>query len=274
MALSLRPSTFSQGGGLIDDVDVTVNRARFVSYDFEGKSDVAKLCLMLALVDAEGAEHPQYFSAGDLQYFAPSEDPKNEELNGVTIVQVGEKTSLNGGTNAALFLNSLVQAGFPEDKLDEGDIRVLEGTVMHVNRVPQPKRGNLPKRPGQEGKELMVLVCTAIKSMPGETPKVKPSATAAHSAKAPGNAPPAKNLNGGGSGPDPAIVERLDGELIGLFATAEVTSLKKAQIAQKLFAHIDKTDPDRSKLVAAAAKDETLKALSNFTFDGTTLTQK
>lgn len=267
MALSLRPSTFSAGGGLIDDIDVTVKTARFVSYDFEGKADAPKLCLMLALVDADENEHPQYFSAGDLQYFAPSEDPKNPEQNGITIVQVGEKTSLNGSTNAALFLNSLVQAGFPEDKLDEGDVRVMEGMVMHVNRVPQPKRNNLPKKQGQEGREQMVLICTAIKSMPGEA---KPGTTGKKQSTP---APSAKTPAAGGASPDGALVEELAGELIGMFAANDVTSMKKAQVAQKLFASIDKANPNRSKLVSMAAKDDVLKSLDGFSFDGSTLTQ-
>lgn len=279
MALSLRPSTFSQGGGLIDDIDVTVTRARFVSYDFEGKSDSGpKLCILGVLTDADGNEHPQYWSAGDLQYFAPSEDPKNPDLNGITIVQVGEKTNLNGSTNAALFLNSLVQAGFPEDKLDEGDLRVLEGMVMHVNRVPQPKRSNLPQKPGQSDKAPMVLVCTAIKTLPGDTPK--PNTTKAAAGKSTASTPQtnskatagASSAAGNGGGADPALVEKLTGCLIETFAINEVTSLKKAQIAQKLFATVDKGDPDRSKLVSLASKDEVLKSLDGFTFDGTTLT--
>src|ERR1700751_881162 len=108
---SLRPSTFSQGGGLIDDVDAEISRARFVLYDFEGKSDRGNsLCLCLSLRESDGTDHIQYYSAGDTQYFMPSEDPKNDDLNGITFVAVGEKQVLNGSTNTALFLNSLVQA--------------------------------------------------------------------------------------------------------------------------------------------------------------------
>src|ERR1039458_2913544 len=168
MGLSLRPSSFSQGGGLIDDVDVEISRARFVEYDFEGKIEggAASLCLLLQLKDADGTEHAQYYSAGNLTYFVPSEDPKNQDLNGITIVKVGDKDNLNGGTNCAIMLNSLVQAGFPEDKLDAGDVRVLEGLNGHVNRVPQPKRTGLAKREGQ--RDPMVLIFTKIISLPGE----------------------------------------------------------------------------------------------------------
>lgn len=280
MGLSLRPSTFSAGGSLIDDVDAEIVRARFVQYDFEGKSESgAKLCLLAVLKDGDGAEHPQYWSAGDLRFFVPSEDPKNDDLNGITVVQVGDKTALNGGTNCALFLNSLVQAGFPEDKLDEGDIRVLEGMVCHVNRVPQPKRNNMPKRAGAPDRDPMILIVTAIKSLPGEKKAAaktngaaKPTATSAKPSST-NTAANAKATNGSGSGVDAEMVAELEGELIGLFADKGVTSLKKVELTKGLFATIDKANPNRSKLMSAAAKDEYLKALEAFSFDGSVLSQ-
>lgn len=273
-ALSLRPSTFSQGG-LIDDVDVEISRARFVSYDFEGKSDTPKLCILGILKDNDGNEHPQYWSAGDLQYFVPSEDPKNADLNGITCVAVGEKSALNGSTNAALFLNSLVQIGFPEDKLDEGDLRVLEGLKVHVNRVAQPKRNNLPQKPGQSNRDPMVLIATALIALPGETPKAgakaaaKPSTTAA--AKPNGAAKPTATTQAA-TGPDPALLEELTGELIGLFAAKGVESLKKVELTKGLFSSIDKSNANKNKLIGLAGRDEYLKAVEGFSFDGSTLT--
>lgn len=271
MALSLRPSTFTQGG-LIDDIDAEIIRARFVQYDFEGKSDNgAKLCVLLLFKDMEGAESPQYFSAGDLQYFVPSEDPKNADLNGITVVAVGEKTNLNGSTNTALMLNSLVQAGFPEDQLDAGDLRVLEGLVGHWNRVPQPKRQNLPKRPGQEDKVPMVLICTSIKTMPGEAKPAakpttgKPAASAAKPAAAATASSPAAASDD--------LKDELSMEIIGLFSTEGVTSMKKVEITRKLFASIDKTNTNKQKLMGMAAKDDVLKTLEGFSYNGSVLTQ-
>lgn len=261
--LSLRPSTFSQGGGLIDDVDVEIVRARFVSYDYDGKADKSALCLFALLKDAEGTEHAQYYSAGDLAYFVPSEDPKNEDLNGISVVQVGEKTSLNGGTNAALFLNSLVQAGFPEDKLDSGDIRELEGLVAHVNRVPQPKRSGLPARQGANAdRQPMVLLVTSIKTLPGE-----------QAAKGKSKGETAK-ASGGSAKPSGAPVEELVGEMIGLFASKGVTSMKKVEISRGLFSTIDKANPNKNKLISMASKDDVLKSLEGFSYNGSVLTQE
>lgn len=268
--ISLRPSSFTAGGGLIDDADVTIERARFVQYDFEGKTEggAAALCLLLLLKDSEGGEHPQYFSAGNLAYFVPSEDPKNEDLNGITIVKVGEKDSMNGGTNCAIMLNSLVQAGFPEDKLDAGDVRVLEGLVGHVNRVPQPKRSNIAKKEG--ARDPMVLVFTKILSIPGEATKGGAKSATSRDAQARTAKSATPTAQTGGDD----LTEELTGELIGLFASMGVTELKKVQIGQGLFKTIDKTNPNKNKLISLGSKDEVLKSLEGFSYNGSILTKE
>jgi hypothetical protein len=115
--VSMRPSTFTQGG-LIDDVDVEITRARFSLYDYEGKSDEPALVLGLTVKEADGNEHFQAYSAGDKAYFVPNEDPKDEDNNGKYLVKVGDRDALNGGTNAALLINSMINAGVPEDLFD------------------------------------------------------------------------------------------------------------------------------------------------------------
>lgn len=267
MAVSLRPSTFTQGG-LIDDVDAVIKRARFVSYDYDGKADKPALCLLLQLVDNEDTEHAQYYSAGDLQYFVPSEDPKNEDLNGIEIVAVGDKTALNGGTNCALMLNSLVTAGLPEDLLDSGDMRKIEGLKAHWNRVAQPKRTGIAKRPGQSDRDPMVLLCTAIINLPGEKPKAgaKPNPTPAGKASPPSSA--SKPASTPAASPASSeLAEELATEIIGLFAAKETQSMKKMDITKGLFTSIDKGNGNRSKLMALAGKDDVLGALEGFTYD-------
>ena len=262
MGLSLRPSSFTIGGGLIDDVDVEITSARFVTYDYDGKAEKPALCLLLQLKDSDGTEHAQYYSAGDTAYFVPSEDPKKPELNGITIVKVGEKENLNGGTNAALMLNSLVQSGFPEDKLDDGDVRVLEGLVGHVNRVPQPKRSNIARKEG--ARDPMVLVFTKIISLPGEQKKGAAGKISGKATTAPSTTAPASD----------DLTEELTGELIGLFAMKGVTEMKKVEIGQGLFKAIDKANPNKNKLISMGSKDEVLKTLEGFSYNGSILTQE
>jgi hypothetical protein len=275
MTLSLRPSTFSQGG-LIDDVDVVFKRARFVPYDFEGQVDPPATCLLLEMEDNDGNVHPQYFSAGSPEYFVPSIDPKNEDLNGITITPVGDKKALNGGTNCAVFINSLVNAGFPEDKLESGDVRELEGTKVHVQRVPAPKRTNLPKKPGQKDRDPMVLVVTSIIHLPGEgkaalASSAKKAGVATTSAAKPNGSAKTSAATSTASGPDPELLAELGGELMGLFAAKEVTSLKKVELTKGLFASIDKTTANKNKLIAMAGRDDALRSLDGFTYDGSTL---
>ncbi len=265
--ISLRPSSFAEGGGLIDDVDVQITRARFVSYDYDGKADKPALCLCVGMQDKDGGEHIQYYSAGDLAYFVPSEDPKNEDLNGITLAKVGDKDSINRNTNFALFMNSLVQAGFPEDKLDSGDVRVLEGLGVHVGRVPQPKRSGLPTRQGQDGQTRvpMLLIVTKINSMPGEGKKATGNvASGATNQKTSAPASP----------PSDDLKDELVGHLIGIFAEKGVSSLKKVEIGKLLFAAIEKTDANRNKLVSMGAKDDVLGSLEGFSYNGSVLTQE
>lgn len=268
MGLSLRPSTFTAGGSLIDDVDATVIRARFEMFDYGGKSDsVPSPTLMLILKDKEDVEHTQYYSAGDASRFAPSED-NNADLNGINLVPLGDNSAMNGGCNAALLLNSLVQAGFPEDKLDSGDSRVLEGLVGHWNRVPQPKRSNLPKKEGQ--REAMILICSSIISLPGEA-KPKPNAVKS-GATATKNTPAAAAL--GATTVSDDLKDEFTMELVGLFATEGVTSMKKVDVTKKLFGSIDKTNSNKSKLMSMATKDDVLKSLEGFSYNGSVLTQE
>lgn len=267
--ISLRPSTFTAGGSLIDDVDVTITRVRF-GYGYgesKGNSEAdSAVTLQVGLKDSEGTEHQSYYSIGN--GFAPSETG-DDETNGLYLVPTGDKTGLNGGSNAALFMNSLVTAGLPEDLLD-ADINAIEGTQMHVNRVPAPKRSNLPKRQGPNAdREVTILLVTTILALPGEKPKGKAAANSNVKSIATGK--PATGAQAKGAVVEPEadpLAEELEGELIGLFSLKDVMEMKKVDIVKGLFASVDKTNPNRAKLMQVAGKDEVLKSLSGFTFDG------
>ena len=101
--------------------------------------------------------HEQYYSAGDPSKFAPSPDGK--ALTSLT----GSATGLNASTNALAFLTSLVNAGFPEDKIGN-DVSIFDGTVVHVNQVAQPKRAGLKDQ--KRGKTYLLV--TKIVRLPWE----------------------------------------------------------------------------------------------------------
>ena len=180
MGVPLSPSTYSRGG-ILDDVDVTVNESRFVLWDYNGKfnTNVPALRLKVSTDDAE--EHEDYLTAGDAANFVPSDD-------GLSLEAVGSRTTLSDSSNLAIFLKSLVQIGFDESKMGE-TIDVLEGGVFHIRRVPAPNRGGLSnQRTDASGqtRDRTVLTVTEIRKLPWENKgaaKASNTATAAHPKK-------------------------------------------------------------------------------------------
>jgi hypothetical protein len=165
---SLRPGDFAQGGGMIDDVDLTVKQARFVLWDYDGKVANPTLALKLDLEDDDGVVHEQYYSAGDPKHFVPSND-------GTRAVPTGTKSALSGSSNMFLLIASLTDSGFPEDQLSD-DVSVFDGLRGHFIRVPQPKRTGLPTQPGADTRDKTVLVMNKLIAMPGATVKGKKAA--------------------------------------------------------------------------------------------------
>lgn len=269
--ISLRPSTFAAGGGLIDDIDVTISKARFRMTDYDGKADQEVCVLDVTLTDGDGTDTSQMYSCGN--GFVPAETG-DEATTGTFLTPIGDKTAPSGSSNMALFMNSLINAGFPEDALDSGLITELEGTKVHVNRVPAPKRNNLPKRTGANAdREQTILLVTTLIHLPGEAPKAaKKGATPITQGKA-GAAgakatPAAKSV---GPEVDADLVDELTGKLIEAFSVAGVEEMTKVKVVPALFKVIDKTDPNRAALMAAAGKEEYLMAVDGFSWDGTTL---
>jgi hypothetical protein len=164
-AVSLKPSD-QQQGGILDDMDVDLKSLTFVEYDYNGKADKPTLALLVVMGDSEGTDHDQYFSAGDLSRFQPSPDGKYA-------VAVAGAKGLSTTSNAALFLKSIVDQGFPEDRITH-TVEPFEGANVHVVRVPQPKRSGLVQAEGE--RERTVLVVSKINRLPWEKQGGKPAA--------------------------------------------------------------------------------------------------
>jgi hypothetical protein len=181
--VSLNPANFSQGG-LVDDVDILVVDARWCYFNYDGKGPEA-LALGVEIeelqvgADGKKAKHEQYFSAGDREYFRPSQMAVDGIPDGGILIPTKDRKQINQNTNAAQFLSSAVACGFPIDRLDEMTITdAIVGAVFHVNRMPQPKRAGLIKNKrmvtgqaeGQAERESTVLVVTKIVALPGQVP--------------------------------------------------------------------------------------------------------
>lgn len=270
--VSLRPSTFAQGGGLLDDADVELILARFtIGYGANSSGQGAEVTtLKLVLKDGDGTEHEQYYSCGN--GFVPSETG-DEATQGKELVPVGDKTAPSGSSNMAMVIGSMINAGLPEDLLDSGDISAIEGTRGHVNRIPEPKRAGLPAREGaRKDQPRTVLVFTTITGLPGEAaPKAKAGAKVTTMAK-PGTAKPAAAAPKADATGD-ELTEELTGFLLEVVGAAGDAGLKKVQIVQKLFAAIPKYNPNKKALVALAGKDEVLQSIGDgmFEYNGTTI---
>lgn len=179
--------------GLPDDFDGEITQVRVVPWDYEGNRDENSLAIRVTVTpdeESELDEFSQHYSCGELQYFVPSMDgetpvmddletidlqeldeDEKEEVEGVFALQVGRREALNNNTNWAHFLQAAIDAGFPVDQVDT-DVRFLEGTAGHFNRVPQKKRSGLViEEEGSRRREILVL--TEVVSTGGAATKSK-----------------------------------------------------------------------------------------------------
>jgi hypothetical protein len=263
-ALSLRPSD-AQTGAFLDDIDVTLKECRFVTWDYMGKANPAT-ALKVTMEEPDGITHEQYYSAGDPSKVTPSSDGK-------TLVPQAGATGLNNNTNALAFISSIINAGFPEDKLGS-DASVFDGLGAHVNQVAQPKRAGLKDQ--KEGKTYLLV--TKITRLPWDAPAVKPAkgAPVAKSA-APGPRPvaaaPAASPAPTNGTPTNEMVEKARVTVISIL-TEKGGSVPRSKLSQEAFRLLS-NDPDRNAIVKMVYDDGFLTqsvAEGVFAFDGTTVT--
>lgn len=150
-------------GGIIDDIDVNILDAVFIQYDYQGNIDHEILALGIQYQDDNGKTYDQYYSAGELSYFIPSDDARS-------IVPVGDKSMLAETSNAAKFLASLMEAGVDPEVLGAGSLEPLIGMRVHVKQHAQPKRQGLIRGGKNADREPTVLLVTQILAYPGEKP--------------------------------------------------------------------------------------------------------
>ena len=156
VGVSLNPSDFVEGGGLLNDVDVIVKQARFTIFDYDGKADpVPALEIMFDTGDKELIK--QCWSMGKVTDWQPSKD-------GHKLVPIGKATGIVRTSNGGMFFESMVNAGVPADLLSDGDISKIEGMELHVIRV-DVKREGLQLREGQ--RQPQVLIVDKLISLPG-----------------------------------------------------------------------------------------------------------
>lgn len=234
----LKPGSFVEGGGLISDVDVVFQEVKFAMWDYNGSIPVANPAVMVKMTEEDGTEHVQYWSAGQSKDWVASDDGKK-------LVAVGNASGINSSSNAGILLTSIINAGFPEDRVTD-DIGVFQGMKCHVIRQAAPKR-NVVKQPRADGRvyEDTVLIVSKINQLPWEK---KGAATKTAAGKA---ATPTAVENDG----DAIAAKATD--VVMEILTAEGKGIPKQQLVTKVF-QAAKSDPDRNKLVQMVHKDEFL----------------
>jgi len=260
MAAEERGAMFDEfvATGGFGEGEATVKMARFNNWDYRGKVANPILALRLDLVDAQGGEHEEQLSAGELRFFVPSSDGKKA-------IPVGSQTKLNVNTNAVIFLLSLMNAdtrGEMTKRLRAGDdISILDGLKVYLISEAAPKRATIQAAttPGQEARVQTVLKVQKVLAYPWEAngaaaPAV--AAAAAPAAAAPAAPAAAAPAAAAASGENDVLAAQT---LLNIIAT-NGGSIAKSALAGKVF-----SDPEVKKL-AVPVKNAILSLVVNDAF--------
>lgn len=200
--VSSNPSAMVSGG-LINDVDVVITHAEWAHYDYGGKTEARFVAaiVMQVLVDGQPVpeEHCQYYAAGSASDWGP--DPADNNFTPIRLNP--SKTAFTSGSNWALFAQSLVDAGFPANKLDDSNLRELLNLKVHVLRKAVKREGL--SQTNEKGRENTVLLVTGLIGPGGNRrpAAARPAGTTAAAAVAPAQTQaqaPAADTGGSGNG--------------------------------------------------------------------------
>ncbi len=175
--------------------NLLVQKSRFVHYTYNS-GDVT-FGLLWTVVDDEGVSSDQIYSGGDIKKWSPSQEsaPGAGDAGRFALPMAGD-TGLNNNTNCAFLMKELINAGFPEPQVREGDAMRFEGLYALFEAKAQPRRtgGTIQQKEGAQS-----AIPTLIHNLPWE-PSKRGTIAAAVGAPAPAPAAPAAN------GPAPAPV--------------------------------------------------------------------
>lgn len=263
------------GGGLVDDVDLEIVKARFVPWNYGGAINESQLAVRLTLKginDDEGVEaFDQFYSAGDLASWAPTNDGvepagagedeyksyaaghatfETEDVNGqqhpaaqyegVAALRIGRKMTLSPNSNFNHFLEALRTAGFPKEE-ESYDLRFLEGLQGHFNRLGQKERRGMEGQQQDRAKKRTILLCTDILKRPSQQTKAtgggakKSAGTTTATAK-----PAASKANGKPSAADGSddAAKKIEEAIVRLVADGPVSYI---EVRRKTLAEVGST---------------------------------
>lgn len=167
MPVLLTPENLTAGDAIQPGV-YTVVGARFVEWDYNGRTPSKSPALAMTLRSDDGDEHLQYWSAGSLDQFRPSATGNDGEAapEGPYLCRVGVYDKLSGSSNVGRLIQSLGRAGFPPASYSPHAGQMFDGLRAHFDWEERPQRA---PQPGQETRgPQRTLVVRSIVSLPGE----------------------------------------------------------------------------------------------------------
>jgi hypothetical protein len=231
---SLRPGDAATGGYL-DATDVDIKEARFIDSYPNG---MVQTLLRVTYIAPDGKDRSELYSCGKTEG-KPSADGK---------YLVPDTARLSAKSGAMRFINSIIAAGFPEDRITT-DVSVFDGTRVKLARQPAPKTG-IAEHDAKNKEELMP---TRVLALPEEGKKAaapkavakKPTAVAPKAAAAAA----------------PVVAEGVDveteavGIVVELLNAAAENTIPRNRIGHEIFKRVLK-NARRAPIMALTNKDD------------------
>src|SRR5229473_5849572 len=110
-AASLNPADFTSGGAVADG-EYTIEAICTDIFNYGGAAPDTP-CIAVTYKGGDGALVDQHYSAGKHESLQPSDDGKR------FVHPAGEEAHINKSSNAASWLGSILNAGFPVSKMTD-----------------------------------------------------------------------------------------------------------------------------------------------------------
>lgn len=265
MSISLRPSDATEGGRIVNDMDVEIKDIRFEMFDYNGKSPNASPGIVCNLVDLNSDEEyaDNFWSVGSPSDWAPSDDGKS-------LVPLGTRNAPSASCNAMQFLASLVNNGLDEDLLADGDISVLNGLGFHAIRAEVDVSRMRNREPGS--RVPTYIIAKEILFLPGEKNKwMKSKGKSSSSVKSPDKgSKKAKKVEE----EDEITQEEIEAaEVLASIIEDQGGKVSRKSLPGLVFKYAPK-GADKNKLVKLITSEEFLGKFDNFEADSTTVSIK
>lgn len=230
--VGLAPSDHGEGGGgLIEDVDAVIVKARFEEFEYVNKAGVSTGKGLVLKVDYE----PQGKNLRPFNEVYSAGSQLKASVDGKNLMRPpGSTVKLKKDSNTGIFLERACAADphLAAALNTPAGVSVLDGRAVHLIRIAQPDRGS---RVGK--KDATMLVISAFLATKGAAP-----------------------TNGSVD---------VDGEAISAImeVLTETSPVTKAKLSQLLFKALD-GNPARQQIMNRATQADFLSESDLWTFDG------